>query len=48
MTKEDEWAFRAIRRFEKTREEQGEPTTFPGYWANCILNYVDHLRLVWC
>lgn len=47
MTKSDEWAFWSIRRFEREREQHGN-IPWPGYWSNCILNYTDYLRIVWC
>jgi len=48
MTESDKWAMRNLRRFERNRDLHGEPSTWPGYWANCILNYAECLKLVWC
>jgi hypothetical protein len=48
MTDSDKSVMMMMRYFERNRASHGEPSNWPGYWANCILNYAESLKLVWC
>jgi hypothetical protein len=50
MSVNDWWAYRMIKRFERNldRERERGFGPWPGYWSVCILNYYDHLQIVWC
>ena len=48
MTAEGKWTYYSIRRFEREREANKGSPFASSYYANCILNYAEAMRLVWC
>ncbi len=48
MTDSDRWGLFMLKHFERQRDAHGDPSTWPGYWGLCIMNWTDHLKIVWC